>query len=179
MYITGNQYRVNSYSRQAAVRYALAYAMKPNPAYRYFPLINDRSGDCANFVSQCLRAGGAPMTYSPGHSWWYNSAGPATVKDDKWAIPWAVANSLYWYLKIGQSKNLPGPKGLEVASPSQLEAGDVIFYEDNRGAIFHSAVVTGFSGSSPLVSHHSYEALNIPYLASWKAVRYHFMKISV
>ena len=44
------------YNRQAAVSYAQAYKNEPNsPPYYYFP---SDSGDCANFVSQALYAGG-------------------------------------------------------------------------------------------------------------------------
>jgi hypothetical protein len=172
-------YRANRYSRSAAVRYAVTYALKPNPAYRYFPLINDTSGDCANFLSQCLRAGGAPLTYAPGHVWWYNSKGNSNVNDDSWSVSWTVAHSLYWYLKINQASGFSGVKGLEVESQSQLELGDLIFFEDRTGLIFHSSIVTGFSNGTPLVSHHSYEALNIPYTRSWPAGKYHFLKVSI
>jgi cell wall-associated NlpC family hydrolase len=173
------QFRVNKYLRETAVKYALTYALKPNPNYRYLPLINDTSGDCANFLSQCLRAGGAPMSYMSGHAWWYNNQGTPNTKDDTWSISWTVAHSLYWYLKINQANNYNGVKALEVQSPSQLELGDLIFFEDNKGLIFHSAIVTGFSDSLPLVSHHSYEALNIPYRSSWPAIKYHYLKISI
>lgn len=174
-----NYYRENRYSRSAAVNYAVTYALKPNPAYRYIPLVNNTSGDCANFISQCLRAGGAAMTYAPGHIWWYNNKGTSNVKDDTWSVSWTVAHSLYWYLKVNQQSGFNGVKGLEVQSPSQLELGDVIFFEDRTGLIFHSTIVTGFSGGTPLVSHHSYEALNIPYTRSWPAGKYHFLKISI
>ncbi len=170
-YEDSHLYRQGSYSRSAAVNYAVTYALKPNPAYRYFPIVNDSSGDCANFISQCLHAGGAPMTYNPKYSWWYNG--------NKWSVSWTVAHSLYWYLKINQANKYPAVKGLEVSSASMLELGDLILFEDSKGLIFHSAIVTGFSGSVPLVSHHSYEALNIPYTRSWGASRYHFLKISI
>lgn len=173
------QSRENKYSRDAAVNYALTYALKPNPSYRYFPLINDASGDCANFLSQCLRAGHAPMSYMQGHTWWYNNKGTQNTKDDTWSFSWTVANSLYWYLRVNQAKNSPFVKGLEVQNPSELELGDLIFFEDNKGAIFHSTIVTGFSAGSPLVSHHSYEALNIPYRSSWPGKKYHYLKISI
>lgn len=178
-YRAEGSFRQGSYSRAAAVNYAITYALKPNPAYRYFPLVNDTSGNCANFISQCLKAGGAPMTYSPKYSWWYHSNGSASTRNDTWSVTWAVAHSLYWYLKINQANKYPAIKGLEVSNPSLLELGDLIFYEDNKGLIFHSSIVTGISNGIPLVSHHSYEALNIPYTRSWGASRYHFLKISL
>lgn len=170
---------MNKYLRSNAVAYAKTFALKPNPAYRYFPLIGDSSGDCANFLSQCLYAGGAPMTYDPKHSWWYNNKNTSNVMDDTWSIPWAVANSLYYYLKINQSINYFGAKGVEVFNKKELELGDFIFFEGSSGAIFHSAIITSFSRGEPLISQHSYEALNIPYTSSWPAKRHHFIKITI
>ncbi|MCT8975456.1 amidase domain-containing protein [Clostridium sp. CX1] len=172
-------FRQSNYSRTAAVNYAVTYALKPNPAYRYFPLINDTSGDCANFVSQCLRAGGAPMNFTSRSPWWYRSNSNNNVKDDTWSISWAVAHSLYWTLKINEQSGLQGPKGREVSSIGELELGDLMFFEDNNGKIFHSAIVTGFSNKVPLISHHSFEALNIPYTRTWGAKKIHFLKITI
>jgi hypothetical protein len=171
-------FRQNQYIRTRAVAYAIEYALKPNKAYRYFPLINDRSGDCANFLSQCLKAGGAPMNFSSRNPWWYKH-NPINSKNDSWSISWTVANSLYWYLKINQQSNLYGAKGLEVGTVSELELGDLIFFEDVKGNIFHSAIVTSFSYNQPLISHHSFEALNIPYASSWPASKLRFLKISI
>ena len=49
------------YDRAKAVAYAHQWAYSRNPAYYDFSAIG---GDCTNFVSQCLRAGGAPMNYT-------------------------------------------------------------------------------------------------------------------
>jgi len=164
----------NNYSRKKAVSYACTYALKPNPAYRYFPLHVNTSGDCSNFVSQCLRAGGAPFNFNHRNPWWYNSK---HINNDTWTISWATANSLYWHLKISNKLKLPGLKGIEVNSTQTLKLGDLIFYEDTNGVIFHSAIITAFS-NTPLVSQHSYEALSIPYINSYKAYKIHFIKVS-
>lgn len=171
-----NKSRQNNYLREMAVNYAQTYALKPNPAYRYFALqANNTSGDCANFISQCLRAGGAPFSFNPRNSWWYKSK---NLSGDTWSISWAVAHSLYWYLKKNNQLKLPGLRGIEVYDTNSLQLGDLIFYEDTKGMIFHSAIITGFS-NIPLVSHHTYEALNIPYIKSYKANKAHFIKVSL
>lgn len=177
MYI--NLLRQNNYLRHNAVAYATTYALKPNTSYRYFPLVNDSSGDCANFISQCLYAGGAKMDYNTKRPWWYNKKGTVNVSDDTWSICWAVAHSLYYYLKVNESIASPYVKGLEVYRKEDLEIGDLIFFEDTKETIFHSAIITSFLGKEPLVSHHSFEALNIPYKSSWKAAKYHFIKIII
>lgn len=173
------KYRQNKYLRVNAVKYALTYALTPNPAFRYFPLTNDTSGDCANFVSQCLLAGGAPMDFNLKRPWWYKTNGTSNVKDDTWSISWAVAHSLYYYLKVNEEKNSSGVKGLEIYNKNQLQIGDLIFFEDINKVIFHSAIITSFSGNEPLISHHSFEALNIFYKSSWPASKYHFIKVSI
>lgn len=179
MFINYNNFRNETYSRASAVKYALTYALHPNPEYRYFPLIGNSSGDCANFISQCLKAGGAPMDFNPSASWWYNNQGTKDTKDDSWSLSWTVAHSLYWFLKIKQEKKLPGLKGLEISDVHMLIPGDVILYEDQNGLIFHSAIITAISSANePLVSHHSYEALNVPFRRS-DAYKMHFMKISI
>jgi hypothetical protein len=50
------------YDRAAAVAYARKWALSRNPAYYdYDPL----GGDCTNFASQCVLAGGGVMNLSP------------------------------------------------------------------------------------------------------------------
>jgi len=174
-----DSFRIAQYSRMNAVNYAKMYAMHPNPNFRYFPLVGNESGDCANFISQCLLVGGAPMVYNRSNPWWYKKANIISTKDDTWSISWTVANSLYLLLKSNQKLNSSGVKGFEVQDIGMLELGDLMFFEDDNRHIFHSAIVTSFRYSQPLISHHSFEALNIFYKNSWKANRIHFLKISV
>jgi hypothetical protein len=173
-------FRANQYSRIDAVNYARTFALHPNPNFRYFPLINNESsGDCANFVSQCLLAGGSPMIFNGSRPWWYRKNNTLSTKDDRWSVTWAVANSLYWTLKVNQQFNAPGIKGLDVQDVRMLELGDLMFFEGNNGNIFHSAIITSFRYGQPLVSHHSFEALDISYKNSWPANRVHFLKVSL
>lgn len=172
-------FRTNRYSRINAVNYAKTFALHPNPNFRYFPLINNEtSGDCANFISQCLLAGGGPMIFRGSHPWWYRKNNTFSTKDDTWSVTWAVAHSLYWTLKVNQQSKASGIKGLEIYDPTLLELGDLIFFEGDNGNIFHSMIVTAFRNSEPLVSHHSFEALNIYYKNSWPAKHPHYLKIS-
>lgn len=172
--------KANQYSRINAVKYARSYALHPNPSFRYFSLINNEtSGDCTNFVSQCLLAGGAPMRFKGSHPWWYRKANTDSTKDDTWSVPWAVANSLYWSLRTNEQSKASGIKGLEIYDTRLLELGDLVFFEGDNGNIFHAAIITSFSDSQPLVSQHSFEALDILYGNSWGAKRVHFLKISL
>jgi len=172
--------RENRYLREKAVKYAIQYAENPNPDYIYFRVHGDGGGDCSNFISQCLRAGGAPMAYDTIRPWWYNNRGTLDIRRHSWSMSWAVAHSLYWCLKVRNEMNLPGLKALEVEDIDMLELGDVIQYENSMGKIYHSAIVTAFTvergAMIPLTSQHSYDRLNIPYIKP-AAKKMHFMKI--
>jgi hypothetical protein len=133
----------SKYSREDAVRYALKYALNPNPDYKYFKVVGDGGGDCSNFISQCLRAGGAPMDYNAPWSWWYSKVDKSN--QHSWSQTWAVAHSLYWCLKSRQRLNLKGLAAIEVSEITMLELGDVIQYENTSHKIYHSAIITSFS----------------------------------
>jgi len=164
---------INKYNRQSAAGYATRYAINPNKQYKYFEFVNGNGGDCTNFVSQCLKAGGAPMDYNNIRPWWYQSG--------KASICWGVAHSLYWYLKINQSSNKKMIKGMEVEDIGKLEIGDLIFYENLRNIIFHSTIITSFTdtygNTEPRISQHSYNQLNETYKKSYDYKKAHFLKI--
>lgn len=160
-----------AYSRNAAVNYALTYGANPNPAYRYFKEYQMLGGDCTNFISQCLHAGGAPFDYNFKIQWWYNSS-------SSWSYAWTIAHSLYWYLREKYRLNSPGLKGQEVSDISLLQLGDLIMYESYRGVIYHSAIITSFVNSAPRITQHTPELVNISYIKP-KAKKMHFIKISV
>lgn len=177
-----NSYYQNNYFRKAAVKYAVTYAVNPNPAYRYFASHGDGGGDCSSFVSQCLYAGGAPMANTGPKPWWYNTNGSTMINRHTWSFSWSVANSLYLCLKGRGNTNQKGLKGIEVPSIETLELGDVIQYENHTGAIYHSAIITAFTHERgqriPLISQHSFNALNISYIKP-KAKKMHLIKIVV
>ena len=63
-----------TYDRRAVVAYADAWALRANPRYWSSP-----DNDCANFVSQCLAAGGLRPLDGPGREWHANGAGFPTI----------------------------------------------------------------------------------------------------
>ena len=129
------------YDRRKAVQYAERWWNDYNPAYRKF------TDDCTNYISQCLRAGGAPMRGQPNRSagWWYSG--------NSWSYSWSVAHALRWYL--GTSK--VGLRAIEVEDPRQLELGDVICYDfEGDGRFNHTTIVTGKDAyGMPLVNAHT------------------------
>jgi hypothetical protein len=163
----------NRYNRVAAANYSIKYALVPNNEYKYYKSIDEGGGDCTNFVSQCLKAGGAPRDYNKYRPWWYD------MKSGKASICWAVAHSLYWYLKTNQ--NTSRIKGREVDDIRELEIGDLIFYENYNNVIFHSAIVTSFveiyGNREPRISQHTFNQLNETYKKSYDYKKAHFIKI--
>lgn len=75
------------YDYDAMARYAERYWSNYNPDYRSF---SDRGGDCTNFISQALNAGGwehISGLYTDYRYWWYNSLNQTRswINVDMWA----------------------------------------------------------------------------------------------
>ena len=72
------------YDRPAAQAYADSYALSYNPTFVSFA-----GADCANFASQCARAGDMPQSRgTPSSGWWYDKAGTSTPWDDTYCLSW-------------------------------------------------------------------------------------------
>ncbi|WP_233254178.1 amidase domain-containing protein [Salipaludibacillus keqinensis] len=134
--------RINYYyDRMSTVKYAERWWDDYNPDYKRF------DNDCTNFISQCLRAGGAPMQGASNRKqgWWY--------KGHQWSFSWSVAHSLRWFLS-GSRKGL---RAREVSSAENLMRGDVICYDFNGdGRWQHTTVVVDKDANHmPLVNAHT------------------------
>ena len=100
------------YDRPAAIAYAHAWAMKRNPKYGDF---SDLGGDCSNFISQCLIAGGAVMNETKDTGWFYHSMNSR-------AAGWSAVPYLYKFLVNNRGR---GPFGHEVPL-EEIEPGDIV-----------------------------------------------------
>lgn len=119
-----------AYSYTDAVAYAKKYWSSYNSNYTNY---NSLGGDCANFVSQCLYAGGVPQDSS-----WkpYTSA-------------WVSCSAQLNYFK---SK---GYTVKDYASASDIKPGNPIYYYDDS-SISHVAICVGYSSDgTPLVAAHN------------------------
>ncbi|MGP4069761.1 amidase domain-containing protein [Halobacillus sp. B29] len=130
-----------TYNRRDAVRYAERWWDSYNPAYRHFDV------DCTNYVSQCLRAGGAPVWGVPNRSrgWWYSGS--------NWSYSWSVAHAFRWYLSGARQ----GLTATEVSSAHELSPGDVICYDfEGDGRFDHNTIVVKKNEDGmPLVNAHT------------------------
>ena len=115
-----------------------------NPEYYNY---NAVGGDCANFVSQCLYAGGMPQTAgeSGGQSCWYFCA--AEDRSDTWTRSTLLRR---W---------LGSTWGLTVDSPkdSDILTGSPVFYSRSGGYTWnHATICVGVnSAGTPVVNSHN------------------------
>ena len=136
------------YNREKAAAYAKKWAFERNTRYMRFDGIG---GDCTSFVSQCLFAGGAVMNYARDVGWYYDSP------TDR-AAAWSGVPYLYNFLTRNRSV---GPFA-EQTEADGIETGDLIQLGDAAGRWYHSLFVSGFEGSDPLVTTHTFDAFARP-----------------
>ena len=140
------------YNRAAAVEYARRWAFGRNPAYMS---LNGIGGDCTNFCSQCLYAGGCVMNYTPDYGWYY-------VSPNNRAAAWTGVEYLYRFLMDHRGV---GPLAREVY-PEETYPGDIIQLGREDGRWYHSMVVVkndpsrGWNGI--LIAAHSNDSLDRP-----------------
>lgn len=161
------------YDRKAVVEYAKKWAYARNPEYYNFDRLG---GDCTNFASQCLFAGCKIMNFTTDLGWYYRSL------SDR-APAWTGVEFFYQFLTgnlgdlskrdfangyfptefllrggIGTGK---GPFAVEVPL-ERLQVGDFVQLGRSTGDFYHTPVVVGFLGDTPLLSAHSYDTFNRP-----------------
>ena len=86
---TKASYSNHNYNRLAATNYALKYALSPNPNYMN---IESNGGNCTNFTSQCIRAGGIKDDKTGDYKWYYTDANNRSPA-------WSSANEFRKYYK--------------------------------------------------------------------------------
>ena len=155
----------SAYDRKKAVAYAYQYVHDANhkcgsgsykcTPYGYFGSeqcnYKSQGGDCANFVSQCLIAGGhSKLTKGVCRG---NEFCGAEV--GAWELSTCLPESYGYKYKCG----------LHLAPPKYIEQGDVLVYFSNAGCTgsAHAVLVTKVSGSSVKVTCHSSEQKDVNY----------------
>lgn len=136
----------SAYNASNAVSYANTYWSNYNPNYSNY---NSIGGDCANFVSQCLVAGGMQMT----DGWYWYSY------DDR-SASWSACASMYNYFKNSGYEIIENPSDSQV-----IEGNPVLYYSSSKGRWSHAAICTGHDSSgNALVSAHNSDRHNV----NWK-----------
>lgn len=155
---------VQSYDRRAAVLYAHEWAFGRNPQFYDYETIG---GDCTNFASQCLYAGGGIMNFLPDFGWYY-------IDSDQKAPAWTGVPFLYNFLTRREPS--VGPVAQECRL-WELQPGDLVQLIFKGEVFQHTPVVVradrAQSTDQVLVAAHSYDADNRPLSTyEYQEVRY-------
>lgn len=129
------------------INYASDWAFSRNPLYYDFERIG---GDCTNFVSQCLRAGGAAMNYTRDTGWYYYSLHDRS----------AAWTSVEYFYKFIVNNRSVGPFGKSIPI-SQIGIGDVIQL-GTGSAFYHTLLVVNVKNGEPFIAAHTENAFNRP-----------------
>ena len=152
------RYRVNNkhkYNRSNVVKYIKKWATKRNPAYDNF-----KNRDCTNFVSQCLHAGGFPMTFN-----WRcvsSSKFDKVIRKKQFytTAQWCNAEALCEHVLVSMLRyNVYTIKSISQLNKVKkyLEAGDLIFFrtEPNKCTFNHAAIIYGIINGKIKYAQHS------------------------
>lgn len=136
-----------SLDKRAMLSYAKKWAFGRDPHYYDFETLG---GDCTNFISQCIHAGGALMNFTKDTGWYYISL------NDR-AAAWTGVEYFYRFM----SGNLGvGPFGHEI-SVGEASPCDVIQLGKSEG-FYHSLLVTDIRYGEPYVASHSVDSYDRP-----------------
>ncbi|MFI0264137.1 amidase domain-containing protein [Streptomyces sp. NPDC017056] len=132
----------SGYDYAAMAAYSEKYWRNYNPEYRKY---NAAGGDCTNFLSQALKAGGwKAETGSAGdyRKWWYGATGQSDS--------WVGVNEWSWYALNSQ-------RVTSLANVYQMDVGDVMQMDfDGDGSKDHSMMTTYRSRNGvPYLTYHS------------------------
>ncbi|MDF2988239.1 MAG: hypothetical protein K0R50_3749, partial [Eubacterium sp.] len=182
-----------SYNRDGAYNWAHKHWQNYS---REFVNLGDQEwegGDCTNFVSQCLRAGGAENDTRGTYKWYYINKDTSKTSEHSYSWTWPTARGLNSVLTGNNNKKEFGPKGSEKVITGDtnytsdlgqfIALGDLIQYEWSPSSkIKHSAVIVGMFYNSaaqryePVVSTHSFDSWNLPWTKN--AYKTHFIHIT-
>lgn len=141
------------YDRAKAKSYIDTYWKNYNPVY---PSFHHGGGDCTNFISQVLYAGGMPWAddNNPANhkksSNWYCKPG-ATAKDSEKRITfsWKIAAvfKAHWIKRVARHKMYSYTEAIQNidAISGSVFPGDVVQFCYASGVPYHTLAVTGFN----------------------------------
>jgi len=141
-----------SYSLTAAVNYAETYYSSYNSAY---PDWNSYGGDCANFVSQSLYAGGKVMKGTPGtdsaaqnFANWFSKGSAANTANVSSTWRGADAFRNYWQSNAVAYKQF---SSYSVDAYNYGYRGDAVSLLNSNGRAYHTLIVVNYGSNSDLI----------------------------
>ncbi|KMT23250.1 amidase domain-containing protein [Clostridium cylindrosporum] len=159
-----------AYSPKNAVDYAMKYALNYNPNYPHYAGIG---GDCANFVSQALYAGGKPMIGRDAtslKSWFCRSRNKWDVKLISSTWRGASAFALYWRANANAFKDFGSSYFENLESFREIYnygvRGDALSLLDSYGKAYHTLIIVDYDNGDLICASHSYDSNNRSLLAA-------------
>lgn len=144
----------SSYSRDAAASYANKHYDDYNDDYPDFGDSPYEGGDCANFISQCLYAGGMKWVEKNSNinwaeNWWCKYGATDKDGDKKITLTWKTTNGFknHWKFRAEEyySNAVLSMKNRWNYWYKELSRGDVIQLADKDGDPWHTLIVCGYS----------------------------------
>ncbi len=132
----------SGYDPDEAIEYSDEYCLDYNDDW---PNYNSVGGDCANFVSQCLYAGGMPMREGPVYS------------QDCWFHYSSTNRSSSWTGAKNQHYYMANYRGIErTARDETIYYGSPVYYYYNGGSSCHAVICVGTNSSGvPIINSHN------------------------
>jgi len=155
------------YDRPAAQDYADSYALTYNPTFARFSGV-----DCANFASQCARAGDMPQAAgSTSSGWWYDKQGTSSPGDDTYSGSWinVTRQMSYWNTRRTDWETSAGV----------LSRGDFIYYDWSGDGVWdHVAVVAGTNSSGQkVIDAHTTDHYHVYWKLGTSSTKYKFARV--
>ena len=134
---------------------------KYNPAYYY-----EEIADCANFVSQCIRAGGISTIGSfPDYDtgWYYTTPPASSVALPKnggaGSLPWIRVTAFDAFWRNHEISRYPASGSM--ANENNIIPGNPVYWLNSGGG--HLMICTGYnSGGTPVVNAHNNDVYKVP-----------------
>ena len=157
------------YDRTRAVAYAKRWAFSRNPLFTDFTGLG---GNCTNFVSQAIFAGGCVMNYTPDFGWYY-------ISPEDRAPAWSSVEYFFDFItgapRFAARNGGEGPYGRVVERPFAM-VGDAIQYANAEGDWYHTVIISKITENEIFVCAQSDDALDRP-LSSYSFASYRILHI--
>jgi hypothetical protein len=154
-----------TYDRPSAQSYGDTYALSYNPTYVRFA-----GADCADFASQCARAGNMPT--APGSSgWWYDKGGTSSPSNDTYSLSWINVG--------GQMGYWNGRRTDWDTSAGVLSRGDFIYYDWSGDGVWdHVAMVAGTnSAGQKVIDAHTTDHYRVYWKLGTSSTKYKYARV--
>jgi cell wall-associated NlpC family hydrolase len=155
------------YDRPAAQAYADRYALSYNPTFVRFA-----GADCANFASQCGRAGGMlQQSGSATGAWWYDKDGSSGPGDDTYSLSW---------INVTRQMSAWNTRRTDwETSAGVLSRGDFIYYDWTGDGVWdHVAIVAGTnSAGQKVIDAHTTDHYRVFWKLGTSSTKYKYARV--